>query len=141
MPIRFLIWLTASTGTTGIGSPTRFPRSTGVQVKLRTTRTLKVTEVALSSEERENLAQLYNDPRYEALLDVMERACIELDTAHLNTSVGEPEAILGGHAVAKAAWRFFLYVQKQVVSAYNTRTISAPDTPGPSLEEMLQGVE
>lgn len=112
-----------------------------MQVKLRTTRTLKVTEVALSSEERENLAQLYNDPRYEALLNVMERACIELDTAHLNTPIGEPEAILGGHAVSKAAWRFFIYVQKQILSAYNTRTDTGEEAPAPSLDEFLQGVE
>lgn len=112
-----------------------------MEVKLRTMRTLKVTEVSLSPEESEKLAQLYTDPRYEALLNVMERACIELDTAHLNTPIGEPEAILGGHAVSKAAWRFFIYVQKQIVSAYNTRTdTEEPESP-PSFEEMLQGVE
>jgi hypothetical protein len=100
-----------------------------------------VTEINLTAEEKENLAQLYSDPRYESLLNVMERACIEIDTAHLNTSVGNPEEILGGHAVAKAAWKFYLYVQKQVVSAYNTRTGEPEQTSTPSLEELLQGVE
>jgi hypothetical protein len=95
----------------------------------------------VSPEEKEQLAQLFTDPRYEALLNVMERACIELDTAHLNTSVGEPEAILGGHAVAKAGWKFFLYVQKQIVSAYNTRTGETEEAPQPTLEDLLQGVE
>lgn len=112
-----------------------------MDLKVRTTRTLKVTEINLSAEEKEKLAQLFSDPRYEALLNVMERACIELDTAHLNTPIGEPEAILGGHAVSKAAWRFFIYVQKQIVSAYNTRTDSEETDNPPSLEDMLQGVE
>jgi hypothetical protein len=100
-----------------------------------------VTEVQVSAEERENLAQLYSDPRYETLLNVMERACIELDTAHLNTPIGDPEAVLGGHAVAKAGWLFYLYVQKQIVSAYNTRTGDEEAQPEPTLEEVLQGVE
>lgn len=113
-----------------------------MDIRLRTSRTLKVTEIEVSSEAKELLAQLYQDPRYEALLDVMERACISLETAHLNTSVGQPEEILGGHALSKGSWLFFTYVQKQVQNAYNTRTKDedAEQSP-PSLEEMIQGTE
>ena len=101
-----------------------------------------MTEVRISDEQRAELAELYKDSRYNTLLDVMERACIEVETAHLNTSPGQPEEILGGHAIAKACWGFFIYVQKQIVSAYNGRVSDndGPITP-PTLDEFLQGVE
>jgi hypothetical protein len=112
------------------------------EVRLRTVRTLKVTEVQVSAEEQELLSQLYPDPRYEALLNVMERACIALETAHFNTSVGKPEEILGGHALAKMSWLFFTYIQKQVQNAYHTRTPDEDEEAGtPSLEDMIQSVE
>jgi hypothetical protein len=112
-----------------------------MDVRLRTTRTLKVTEVKISEEERAELAELYKDARYNSLLNVMERACIEVETAHLNTSVGQPEEILGGHSVTKAAWLFFLYVQKQVLSAYNSRAATEEPEESPTLNDYLQGVE
>ena len=108
---------------------------------LRRTRTLKVTEIQVSPEQVELLAQLALDPRYESLLDVCERACIQIDTALVNTPVGEPEAILGAHAVSKAAWLFFVYVQKQVQNAYHTRAGEPESQERPSLEDLLQGVE
>lgn len=110
-------------------------------LKLRKTRTLKVTEVIVSAEETEMLAQLAMDPRYEALLNVMERACIHLDTALINVPTGEPEQILGAHAVSKAAWLFLIYVQKQVLNASYTRTPDDESTPPPNLEEVLQSLE
>jgi hypothetical protein len=111
-----------------------------MDIRRRTTRTLRVTELKLSPEERSALAQLYSDPRYESLLNVMERGCIELETAHFNTSTGNPEEILGGHAVTKAAWLFFAYVQKQVYNAYNAQEVEASQAEelSPSLEDMLQ---
>lgn len=113
-----------------------------MEVRVRSTRTLKVTEVRISDEERAELAELYKDLRYNTLLNVMERACIELETAHFNTSVGQPEEILGGHAIAKASWLFFAYVQKQVLNSYNSRAAATeePQEP-PTLDELLQGVE
>jgi hypothetical protein len=113
-----------------------------MELKLRSTRTLKVTEVKVTPEEQEFLFQLAMDPRYDALLNVMERGCIELETAHLNTSPGEPEAVLGGHCVAKAAWLFFIYVQKHVLNAYHTRTAEQPEeeTTPALLDDLLQGV-
>lgn len=112
-----------------------------MELKLRTTRTLKVTEVRLTPEEQVQLCDLALDPRYQALLNVMERACIELETAHFNTSVGDPEAVLGGHCLAKASWLFFTYVQKQVLNAYNNRAGDESETRAPSFEEMVQGLE
>lgn len=112
-----------------------------MEIRLRTTRTLKVTELELSPDAKEQLAQLFNDPRYIALLDLMERACISLETAHFNTSVGNPEEILGGHALAKGAWIFFAYIQKQVDNAYHTRTLDEPEAKPPSFDDMLQGFE
>lgn len=112
-----------------------------MEVRLRTTRTLKVTEFELSPDKKEQLAQLYDDPRYIALLDALEMACISLETAHLNTGVGNPEEILGGHALAKSAWLVFTYVQKLVSNAYHTRTSDEAESPPPSLEDLIQGVE
>ena len=113
-----------------------------MEVRLRTTRTLKVTELKISDEEREMMAQLFKDARYEALLNVMERACIEIESAHFSTSQGEPEAILGGFAVAKASWLFFTYVQRQVQNAFLSRAADTEERPEPpTLDEFLQGVE
>lgn len=112
-----------------------------MEFPVRKTRTLKVTEVKLSDEKLGMLAQLALDPRYEALLDLMESACVELDTALINVPTGEPEAILGAHAVSKAAWLFFTYVQKQVLNASYTRIRVDSATPPPSLEDLVQSVE
>jgi len=112
-----------------------------MEIRLRTTRTLKVTELEIKTDAREQLAQLYTDPRYEALLDVMERACISIETTHLNTPVGDPETVLGGHVMAKSAWLFFTYVQKHVLNAYHTRAGEADPEHRPSFEEIAQGIE
>ena len=112
-----------------------------MELKIRSTRTLKVTDIKISSEEHAHLAQLAMDPRYIALVNVMERSCIELDTCFINTPVGDPEAILGAHAVSKAAWLFFTYVQKQVLNAYINQPGEQEEAPAPSLNDVLQGVE
>jgi hypothetical protein len=113
-----------------------------MEVRLRTTRTLKVTELKISDEERELMAQLFKDSRYEALLNVMERACIEIETAHFTTPLGDPEGILGGFAVAKAVWLFFTFIQRQVQNAYLSRAADTEEvTEPPTLEDFLQSVE
>jgi hypothetical protein len=113
-----------------------------MEARLRTTRTLKVTEVQVTPEETAQLVQLLVDPRYIALLNVMERACIEIDTAHLNTPVSDPEAVLGGHCLSKGVWLFFTYIQKQVLNASYTglKEDNGKQSPA-SLEEVIQGVE
>lgn len=112
-----------------------------MELRLRSTRTLKVTEITVSGEEREQLAQLGADPRYEALLNTMERACISLETAHLNTPVGDPETVLGGHLLCKGAWLFFAYIQKQVLNAVHTRDNQEETREEPSFDDIIQGVE
>jgi hypothetical protein len=112
-----------------------------MEVRTRKTRTLKVTELTLTAEDRRNLAELHQDPRYASLLNVMERVCIELETAHFNTPVGDVETILGGHVMTKSAWLFFQFVQKMVLNCYNSREQEPEPEAAPSLEEMLQGVE
>ena len=111
------------------------------QIRARKTRKLRVTEPAISAEEKRNLAELYKDARYESLLNVMERACVEVETAHFNTPLGDTETILGGHLLAKGTWLFFQYVQRLVLNAYNTREGEPEPEAPPSLEEMLQSVE
>jgi hypothetical protein len=111
-----------------------------MEVKLRTTRTLKVTEEKISDEERAMLAQLFMDPRYIALVNVMERSCIALDGCFINAPVGNPEEILGAHAVSRAAWLFFTYVQRQVLNCYNMQPGEEEEVPEPSLNDILQGV-
>ena len=109
---------------------------------IRTTRTLKVRDVELSPETRDALANLFkNDAGYQALLDVMERACVEMETALFNTDTGNPDEVLGGHAVCKAMWKFFVYVQKQVYSAHMNQSGEEQGAKPPSLEEVIQGVQ
>jgi hypothetical protein len=112
-----------------------------MEARLRTTRTLKVTEIIVTDEEKAQLAQLAADPRYEALLNVMERGCIELETAHFNSNVGDPEAVLGGHCLAKGVWLFFTYVQKQVLNASYTSSEDEGQQAPAKLEDVIQGVE
>jgi hypothetical protein len=111
-----------------------------MELKLRTTRTLKITELQVSPEEKELLAQLSQDPRYEALLNVMERACIEIDAGMVNAPVNDPEGVLGAHCVAKAAWKMFTYIQRQVLNAYHTRETGELEQSAPTLEETLQSI-
>jgi hypothetical protein len=111
-----------------------------VDVKIRSTRTLKVIEEKISDEERANLAQLYMDPRYLSLVNVMERSCIALDTCFVNASVGQPEEVLGAHAVSKAAWLFFTYVQRAVLNCYTMQPGEEEEVAPPSLNDVLQGV-
>ena len=112
-----------------------------MQLTIRSTRSLKATEIMISNEERAHLAQLAMDPRYESLLSVMERACIQLDTAMINCSSGEPESVLGAHCVSKAGWLLFTYFQKQVLNCYNTQPGEQEEVSPPSLNDVLQGVE
>src|SRR5215472_14313027 len=113
-----------------------------MEIRLRKTRTLKVTEIKVSDEEMAELADLYKDSRYQTFLNVMERACIEVETAHFTCPLGDPEGILGGFAVAKACWLFFTYVQRQVQNAYLSRTAEPEEQPeAPTLDDFLQSVE
>jgi hypothetical protein len=107
----------------------------------RTQRTLSVRDRAFSPEKLQRIARLALDPGYEDLLDIMEMACIEQETALINTPVEQMDRVLGEHCLAKAAWQFFTYIQKQVQNAYTQRTATdAYDAEEPSEEEHLQSV-
>lgn len=109
---------------------------------VRTTRTLKATDIKFTPEQIQQLARLSLDPGYQTLVDLMEAACISIDTAMVNASPGQPEEVLGAHAVSRAAWLFFTYVQKQVLYAYNNRAGDAEaEVDRPSMDDILQGVE
>jgi hypothetical protein len=111
------------------------------EIKVRSTRTLKVTEEAIPKEERAHLAALYNDPRYLALVNLMERSCIAIDTGLVNAPVGNPEEVLGAHAVSKAAWLFFVFIQKAVLNCYTSQPGEEDEeVPPPDLNDVLQGV-
>lgn len=111
-----------------------------MSLAIRSTRTLKVTDVKLTQEQIVQLARLSLDPGYETLLNVMEAACISIDTALINAAPGQPEEVLGAHAISRAAWQFFTYVQKQVVYAYNSRAGDEEVIPErPSMEDIFQG--
>lgn len=106
---------------------------------IRTTRTLKATDIKLTPDQIVQLARLSLDPGYQALLDLMEASCISIDTALVNASPGQPEEVLGAHAVSRAAWLFFTYVQKQVAYAYNSRASDAEnEAPRPSMDDLFQ---
>lgn len=111
------------------------------QPHLRRTRTLKVTEVAISDDECIEIAALYKSSHWQALLNVMERACISIETGLINAPVGNPDEILGAHAVTKAAWLFFQYVQKEVYSSYNRQMQEPAGQEETPLNDLIQGVE
>lgn len=105
---------------------------------IREHRTLSVKDQALTEAELAMLSELSMDPRYQVLLDVMERACIEQETALINCPVEQPERILGEHAVSQAAWKFFTYIQRQVQNAHIHRTgIQAEPEPLSETERIL----
>jgi len=89
---------------------------------IRTERTLSVKDQQLNPEQIALLAMLRNNPQYEALLDVCERACIEQETALINCRVSEPESVLAEHALSKAMWKVFTYIQIQVENAFKQYT-------------------
>ena len=112
----------------------------------RTQRTLSVRDQTFSPEKLQRIARLALDTGYEDLLDIMEMACIQQETALINTPVEQADRVLGEHCLAQASWQFFTYVQKQVQNAYNQRTANnatAADDAAESFEddqERLQGV-
>jgi hypothetical protein len=112
-----------------------------VEPMIRKTRTLKVTEVRVTPEQQRELATLYKMSCYEALLDVMERSCIQIESCLIDAPVGNPEEILGAHAVTKAAWLFFHDVQKQVYSAYQKQLGDEAPASKPSLNDVIQSME
>jgi hypothetical protein len=110
--------------------------------KLRTERTLTLVDLQLTQDAQVQLASLYNDLRYDALLDVIERGCILQDTNLINTPAHDEAKVLAEHKVSKAFWQTFVWIQTQVRQAHLTMTKQAePEQEPPTEEEFLQGVE
>jgi hypothetical protein len=108
---------------------------------IREQRTISVTQLDLSPVAKAALSELSQGPYYPHLLDLMERACIEMDTALINTPAADPEAVLGAHAISAAAWKFFTYIQRAVQNAHNQHTAIEPEPPEPpSEEDRIQGI-
>jgi hypothetical protein len=120
----------------------RAPKRKPASLKgIRTTRTLRVTEVRVDPERERLLAELYKMNYWEALLDEMEASCIQIETCLIDAPIGDPEEILGAHAVTKAAWLFFQHVQKKVYSAYQKHAGQDIPAPKPSLNDLIQSME
>jgi hypothetical protein len=68
----------------------------------------------LTGAQRAALYRLSELPEYQALLDVIEMACVEQDTRLINTDAANPEAVLTEHRMSKAFWQIFVAIQKKV---------------------------
>jgi hypothetical protein len=113
-----------------------------VSKKIRESRTLSLSNVPLSIDEKAQLATLYNDPRYDTLLDVFERGCILQDTKLVNTPAHEEVAVLAEHKLSKAFWELLVWVQAVVLQAHRDITNEPePERAPVSDEEFFQGVE
>lgn len=75
----------------------------------------------LSPAQRSALLQIRYTPGYEAILDVMEMACIEQETRLINVEVDKPETIVAEHRMAKAFWQVFTAVQKKIEAEINAQ--------------------
>jgi hypothetical protein len=51
---------------------------------------------------------------YDVIRKVMEQQCEEAVTKHLNTSPDNEKEIVSSFYLAKAAWKFYIAVQKQI---------------------------
>lgn len=88
-------------------------------VPIRRQRTLSVMEWdhKMTPQEIGVLASFQNDPRYTALLDVMERGCIAQETALINADPADSEKVLAHHVLSKAMWQTFVWIQQRVEDA------------------------
>ena len=68
----------------------------------------------LTAQDRRDLAITRSMPGYDVIRKVMEQQCEEAVTKHLNTSPDNEKEIISTFYMAKAAWVFFVKVQKQI---------------------------
>lgn len=68
----------------------------------------------ISPSDAVELQRMVNSRGWQVALDLMEAAVIEQDTALINAPVEDEAKVLGQHKVAKAAWMFFVDVQKKM---------------------------
>lgn len=68
----------------------------------------------LVQSERVELLALTTMPGWNVLLDLMEMECIKTETDLINVPEEDETKVLALHKTSKAAWRFFVRIQKQV---------------------------
>lgn len=68
----------------------------------------------LSSEQRQDLEDLFNSDGYEVLQILMQRACEGFTTALLETDPADDKRVLAAHRVAHSAWLFNRSIEKQI---------------------------
>ncbi len=101
-----------------------------VQEPLRADIKRAYTPEQLTKQDRMDLAMMRSTAGYEVLRTVMEQQCEKAVTRHLNTDADDDRKIISSFYMAKAAWQFFVSVQKQVeyecAEAYTDEQPSIP---------------
>lgn len=66
-------------------------------------------------DEKQALYNLVNSAGWPALLNVLERCCIEQETRLINREVEDDKGILAEHKMSKAYWQIFTRMQRDVL--------------------------
>jgi L-rhamnose mutarotase len=86
--------------------------------EIRVERRVSVTEKITPSAAR-NLYALSHSETWPDLLDVLERCCIEIESALISVDVKDTVAVLENHKLSKAAWVIFGRMQERIIEAGN----------------------
>jgi len=84
----------------------------------------------------QNLYVLCHSETWPDLLDVLEAACIEIETRLINFDPADKAKVLEHHKFSKAAWVIFETMQDRIIAASHTYLSSLPPQPvSPSMTE------
>jgi hypothetical protein len=81
--------------------------------EIRTDRRWGVTS-HFDNSDRQKLIQLRNSEAWPVLLDVFEQSLIEMESAYINLSVSDPQAVLANHSKLQAGWQMFTHFQQKI---------------------------
>jgi hypothetical protein len=95
--------------------------------------------------DRQRLVQFRVSDAWDVVLDVMEQAIIEMETAFTNQSVGAGDAVIAAHhRKVQAAWQIFVQFQEKIekeCAIYAQETARPEPTAAPEDAAILQIVE
>jgi hypothetical protein len=108
---------------------------------IRTERRFGVTS-QLTQLQRSRLTYLVQSETWSDVLDVLEMACIEIETDLINTPAEDEAAVLANHKLSKAAWKIFEQMQDKILAESSRYMESvAPKPPVPELTAEEQWTE
>jgi hypothetical protein len=91
-------------------------------------------KAAPPEDEKQALYNLVNSAGWTALLNVLERCCIEQETRLINRDVEDDKGILAEHKMSKAYWQIFTRMQRDVLRAA-AEFAGVEEEPRPRTEE------